>query len=289
MRLSIRITTTLALIGLAAWLTVTVPDVLRAQPPTAAKGKGPAKGPVRPPDPRVQQRTYVFEDTGEKMPYALFVSSKVSPDRKNPLIVALHGYGGDGNALLRGEALDLAEEGGYILVGPMGYNETGWYGSPVIIVGGGGGKGNSSAIPEPPNLAELSEKDVLNVLHMMQQEFNVDEDRTYLMGHSMGGAGALFMGPKYVDTWAAVASMAPAAFRMDPETLGPVKDKMPLLLLHGDADTVVPVDVSRRWNQAATNFKMKDFVYHELPGADHGTVITQGIPEIFEYFEAYSK
>jgi hypothetical protein len=59
---------------------------------------------------------------------------------------------------------------------------------------------------EPPNLAELSEKDVMNVLGIVRNEFTVDDKHTYLMGHSMGGAGALFPGPKYVDQWAAVAS-----------------------------------------------------------------------------------
>ena len=82
----------------------------------------------------------------------------------------------------------------------------------------------------------------MNVLALVRREFTIDDKRTYLMGHSMGGAGALFLGPKYVDQWAAVAAMAPAAFLMKPEeSLAPVKDKMPLFLAHGDADTVVPI------------------------------------------------
>jgi predicted esterase len=52
-------------------------------------------------------------------------------DKKNPLIIALHGLGGDQNSLMRGNTVDLAEEGGYILVGPMGYNPRGWYGTPA--------------------------------------------------------------------------------------------------------------------------------------------------------------
>src|SRR5215831_1199300 len=132
------------------------------QPPTGGAPKG---GISRAPDPRVQQRKYHFADTNEDLPYALFVSSKVAKGKKAPLIVALHGYGGDGNSLLRGNALDMAEEGGYIMVGPMGYNAQGWYGSPVIVVGGGpgrgkgpaAGKGGAERTPEPPNLAELSE------------------------------------------------------------------------------------------------------------------------------------
>jgi poly(3-hydroxybutyrate) depolymerase len=247
----------------------------------------------------VQQRKYHFADTNEELPYALFVSSKVTKDRKAPLIVALHGVFGDGNSLLRGNALDLAEEGGYIVVGPMGYNPQGWYGSPVIVMNGGPGKGKGKGpgaakggpppTPEPPNLAELSEKDVMNVLAIMRKEFTIDEKRTYLMGHSMGGAGALYLGPKHVDQWAAVASMAPAAFLMNPDSLAPVKDKMPLLLAHGDADTVVSIDVGRRWAKAATDLKMKDFKYMELPGADHGTVITQSIPAIFAFFKEHTR
>jgi len=264
------------------------------QPPAGGAPKG---GIAKAPDPRVQQRKYHFADTNEDLPYALFVSSKVTKGKKAPLIVALHGVFGDGNSLLRGNALDLAEEGGYIMVGPMGYNPEGWFGSPVIVMNGGPGrgkgpgaaKGGPPPTPEPPNLAELSEKDVMNVLGIVRKEFTIDDKRTYLMGHSMGGAGALFLGPKYVNQWAAVAAMAPAAFRMDPESLAPVKDKMPLFLAHGDADTVVPTDVGRRWAKTATDLKMKDFKYMEIPGADHGTVITQSMPEIFKYFKEHTR
>ena len=288
--------TAIAALGVGLFLGYTLLPMPSAygQPP---QGGAPKAGAPKAPDPRVQQRKYHFGDTNEDLPYALFVSSKVAKDKKAPLIVALHGVFGDGNSLLRGSALDLAEEGGYILVGPMGYNPQGWFGSPVIVMNGGPGRGKGQGAvkggppptPEPPNLAELSEKDVMDVLALVRKEFTVDEKRTYLMGHSMGGAGALFLGPKYVDQWAAVAAMAPAAFRMQPESLRPVKDRMPLLLAHGDADTVVPVDVGRSWAKTATELKMKDFKYMEIPGADHGTVITQSMPEIFKFFREHTR
>src|SRR5579862_5275134 len=120
---------------------VRMPLAFGQQPPGGGGGKG---GFGKGPDARVQQRTYHFADAKE-MPYALFVASKVAKDKKVPLIVALHGLGGDGNSLLRGNALDLAEEGGYILVGPMGYNTGGWFGSPVIVMGGGRGAGGGAA------------------------------------------------------------------------------------------------------------------------------------------------
>ena len=292
MKISLQYIRSLTIAALVSLLAVSGSLRARAQTPQPSAGAVP-RAINREPDPRVQQRKYHFADTNEDLPYALFVSSRVTKGTKAPLIVALHGVFGDGNSLLRGNTLDLAEQGGYIVAGPMGYNPQGWFGSPVIVMNGGPGRGNNGAgrggpppTPEPPNLAELSEKDVMNVLAIVRKEFTVDDKRTYLMGHSMGGAGALFLGPKYVDQWAAVASMAPAAFRMQPdESLAPVKDTMPLFLAHGDADTVVPVDVGRRWAKAATDLKMKDFRYLELPGADHGTVITQSMPEIFKFFK----
>jgi poly(3-hydroxybutyrate) depolymerase len=202
--------------------TVLFLPVVLAQPPAPGRFQ-------RPPDPRAQQRTYHFADTNEDLPYAIYVSSKVSKDKKNPLIIALHGLGGNQNSLVRGNAIDLAEEGGYILVGPMGYNSRGWYGSPLLKPQPGAvpRRPNPEAANDPPNLRELSEKDVMNVLEIVRKEFNVDDHRTYLMGHSMGGAGTLYLGSKYASNWAAIAAIAPAAFAMLPnpeELLKPIKN-----------------------------------------------------------------
>ena len=41
-------------------------------------------------DPRVQHRSYVFPDTGESIPYAVFVPSSIDPSESAPLIVSLH-------------------------------------------------------------------------------------------------------------------------------------------------------------------------------------------------------
>ncbi len=243
----------------------------------------------REPDPRVEQRTYLFEDTGEELPYAVFVSSKVSDDVESPLIIALHGLGGDPNSLLRGNALDLAEAGGYILVGPMGYNPGGWYGSPVMLMVGRGGRG---ALDNPDNLDELSEKDVMNVLAMIREEFDVDDGRIYLMGHSMGGAGTFFLGSKHAEVWAALAPIAPASFLMNDdrnEILQGIKDGgVPVRVVQGDADTLVPVDNTRMWVDTMEALDL-DYAYDELAGADHGNVITRGMPGIFEFFAAHSR
>ena len=92
-----------------------------AAPGAAAQAPGRGRGP-QPVDPRVQIRMHHFAETNQEIPYSLFVSSKVKKNKKAPLIVTLHGIGGTHLTMMRPNAIDLAEAGGYILLAPMGYN-----------------------------------------------------------------------------------------------------------------------------------------------------------------------
>lgn len=72
-------------------------------------------------DPRVQHRTYVMEETGETIPYALFVPSSYEPTTPAPLMVSLHGAGRQYDWLMNYAGfLDLAEHHGYVVVTPLG-------------------------------------------------------------------------------------------------------------------------------------------------------------------------
>jgi len=281
---------------------VEMPAALAQQPVPQAAPPAPGRGgraPI-PVDPRVQIRTYHFADTNEEIPYAIYVSSKVSRDQKNPLIVTLHGLGGTHTTMMRPNALDLAEAGGYIYVAPMGYNPRGWYGVPRGERRGGpppnaapntGRQGPPpgalAAANDPPNLRELSEKDVLNVLDIVRKEFNVDENRTYLFGHSMGGAGTYYLAVKYPEKWAAIGVQAPAAFSLDSNSLGKIP-KMPVIVIHGDMDTAVPVTLSRTWVDVMKMLNMP-YQYIEVAGGDHGSVISGSMPDIFTFFAKHTK
>jgi predicted peptidase len=273
-------------LGLAACLALALAQSGNAQPsgnPPAVNG--PPRMPMTiAPDPRVQQRTYAFAPTGEEMKYTLYVSSKVRPDVPAPLVVALHGLGGDSNFIVRNNLVDLAEEGGYVVVGPMGYNVGGWYGSPVIAFG--------NQPPTRPNLTELSELDVMTVLQIAKTEFNIDPDRVYLMGHSMGGAGTIFLGQKHAEQWAALAAIAPAAFMMQGDqqaVLGPLKAAgLPLMITQGGDDPIVPAVNTRTWAAALDDLGI-EHEYLELPGRDHGNIIWDGMPEIFRFFAEHKR
>ena len=297
MKLNLRLTATIAFAGLAAWLTITAPG---AQAQDAAKAPA-AKGKLRmtPRDTRATCPTYKFTDTNEDMMYCVFASSKVSKDKAAPLIVTLHGLGTGPGVMMTKNALDLAEAGGYVVVAPMGYSVGGWYGSPVIGGPGAGkgkapeGKAQPPAQPAgPANLPELSEKDVMNVLAMIRKEYKIDDKRMYLMGHSMGGAGTLFLGSKHASMWAAIGAEAPAAFSMQAnraEFLQKLKDaKVAVIIVHGDADELVPVANSRAWAETMKQMGMTS-EYVEQPGISHGPVIEAGMAPIYAFFAKHTK
>jgi dienelactone hydrolase len=263
-----------------------------------------------PVDDRVELREYGFKDTGENLPYAVFVSSKVTRDKKAPLVLALHGFSGNHGTFMRTAAVDAAEEGGYILVGTMGYSPSGSFGMPFGGRGPGrgpapapaagpapapaatrGGRGGApiggTAVTDAAMVAELSEKDALYVLEMVRKEFNVDDRRIYLMGHSLGGGGAMYMGEKYADKWAAVAPLAPAAFGFE-WTEGSKLKNVPLLIMQGGDDTTVrPASSQALADQLrALNFQCEIKI---MPGLDHGTIIAGAMPDVFAFFSKHTK
>jgi dipeptidyl aminopeptidase/acylaminoacyl peptidase len=100
------------------------------------------------------------------------------------------------------------------------------------------------------------------------------------------------LGSKYPSTWAAIASIAPAAFLMQKDQkdyLAKIKKaNIPVMLVQGGADTVVPPENTRTWSAAAKELGMK-FEYIEIPDGDHGTVISGGMPNIFKFFGEHLK
>jgi predicted peptidase len=235
---------------------------------------------------RIQTRRYDFKEAGRPMEYELYVASKYNNSRPTPLIVALHCLGAGAHDMIRYEHLtELAEERGYIVVAPMGYNNHGWYGGrgpghePV------GGRGSLATRDDPENLGELSELDVMNVLSAVRKEFNVDPNRTYLMGHSMGGGGTWYLGIKHPELWAAIAPVAPAIFS-GLDDLVKIKN-MPVIVVQGDDDRFVKVETTRLWVEKMRSLGMK-YAYVEVPGGDHMTVICrspENMTKIFDFFD----
>jgi dienelactone hydrolase len=296
----------LASLGLATTLCLQ-PVVAAAQggPPQQVLPEGIRGGSEVVPEPGVELRKYVFKETGEELPYSVFVSSKVKKDQKAPLIIALRGFTGTTLTFVRGTAVDLAEEGGYILVGAIGYNNRAGFGvqaGPRPGAGPGAARGAApsapapAARPQPPmvggtketdpaRVTEYSEKDVMNVLALVRQEFNIDDRRIYLMGHSQGGGGARHLAEKYSDTWAAAALLAPALFNVQVTAESRITT-VPLLLAVGDKDSLITS--SRAFSEQLKGLKIAH-EYIEKPGLDHGTIIMGAMPDVFRFFPKHVK
>ena len=192
-----------------------------------------------------------------------------NPRARSPLVVYLHGYNGENPEYVRWWSVDkrhdvTSDAHNAIFIEPHGRGNTQYLG--------------------------MGDRDVLKCIEMAKQRFNVDDDRVYLAGASMGGFGTWNVATRHPELFAAIAPIygggdyhvsipkEKAATLSDWETY--LNDKMsstaqmeclvnmPILVSHGDQDQSVDVNLSRylvrmlqRWNY--------DVRYIEVPGKGH--------------------
>jgi poly(3-hydroxybutyrate) depolymerase len=235
-----------------------------------------------------QQRHYFFAEAGADMPYRLYVPESYDGGTRLPLVIALHGYGGNQDYFFAAlaELPALLEQHGFIFAAPMGYSTGGWYGAPLDIPGN---RPRSSGQP-PPAVTQtveemqreryLSETDVMNVLALVRREYNVDPDRTFLMGHSMGGMGTYVLGQKYAEQWAAIAVMSGtlADATYDLERLR----TMAVMLSAGEQEAAV-VEAAKAQIEAMQALGITTGLF-VAPGATHGSMVAPTIPKVLEFF-----
>jgi predicted peptidase len=269
-----------------------------AQPATPEEVRSPLlvlrNLPHAPSHDRIQVRTYDFKELGAPSEYQLFVPSKYDASKPTPFILALHCLSCPPSDFIRyADLTELAEQRGYIVAAPMGVNLHGWWGSRgnsiAVTDPRPGRSGQPPAPPDPPNLGDLSELDAMNVFNLVRQQFNIDPNRMYLMGHSMGGGGTWYLGMKHPDLWAALAVADPAA-NGDLESM-PKIAKVPVIVIQGDADRLVPVARTREYVDAMKKLGMT-YEYIEVPGGDHMTPLgrtPENMRHVFDFFDKARK
>ncbi len=238
---------------------------------------------------RILECTYRLAQANADMPYTLFVPSSYRPGVAAPLIVDLHGLNITPlQQMLFDGTTDFAERHGFLVVAPMGHSvSSGWgyrTGPPVATAQL---KPGSDARYSAGELAEI---DAMTILKMMRETYTVDSGRIYLMGHSMGGAGTYYLGAKYQDIWAGLAPIAGLGGIADAAAAEPFKS-IPMLLLHGDKDSLIPVATSRR-SVLALQAVGAPHLYLEFPGQDHEFFIRRGaerMEKVFLFFATVSK
>jgi predicted peptidase len=234
-------------------------------------------------------RKYHFAAANADMPYRLYIPTSWNGKSQLPLVVILHGAGSDENWYVDAndkQLIRLAEQHGYVSVSPLGYTRMGAYGTPLRLPAVFGNpeiaaKQRAAVSAEQERTLELSEKDVINVLEIVLNEYPVDRSAMFLTGHSMGSGGTWYLGAKYAKYWAA---MAPMSGPFVDETNYPWDSirKMPIFMTEGTGATpsLVGSKAMLAWMKER-GFKID---YMEV-NADHGGMIPLVLPSVFDFFD----
>ena len=223
------------------------------------------------------ERHYVLAVANEVMPYRVYVPTTYTGAAPTPLVIALHGLGGNEDSLFDAygkRPVALAEQHGFLMAAPLGYRPDGFYGAGV------GGSSDAAV----RRRAALSEQDVLEVVRQMKAHYRVDERRVYLIGHSMGAIGTWHLASKYPHIWAA---LGPFSGTGSPALAEGMKT-IPQIVVHGDADPTVSVEGSRAM-VAALKKVGAEVTYIEVPGGNHTDVVVPNLPKVFEFLAAHIK
>ena len=194
--------------------------------------------------------------------------------RKAPLsgstrsvVVFVHGYGANGEDLL-GLADSLSEHLPNTLFvapdapetcagSPMGFQ---WFPIPWI----------DSSSEEEAERGLLAAADDLNAfLDALMVDEDVLPEQVVLFGFSQGTMMSLHVVPRREDAIAGVVGFSGRL--VSPELLtDQVQSRPPILLVHGDADDVVPVQSMPEAVEALQNADFKEVFAHIMKGTGHG-------------------
>jgi predicted peptidase len=130
-----------------------------------------------------------------------------------------------------------------------------------------------------------AEKDVMDVIAEMRRDYNIDPDRIYLTGHSMGGYGTWSVAMNHPEVFAALAPVSGGA--NNPAAMSKIAH-IPQLVVHGDTDPTVPVERSRVMVAAGKKLGA-EIKYIEVPGGDHGSVVAPTFKDVFEWFDTHRR
>lgn len=199
-----------------------------------------------------------------KLNYLMYVPSNYEKDAETkwPLMLFLHGSGE------RGNDLELVKKWGPPKI-------AGEKDFPFVLVA-----------PQCPSGARWNIDHLKQLLDHIIKTQNIDKERVYLTGLSMGGYGSWALASKHPEVFAAVV---PVCGGGDPKSVGNLVD-VPIWVFHGDADKVVPSSQSTQMVeaiQAKGGSKIKLTLYE---GVGHNSWSeTYSNPALYDWLLAQSR
>ena len=209
---------------------------------------------------------------GTSYRYQVYLPDNWARNQKWPVILFLHGYGERGSDGLLQTDVGLAHA--------IRLNRSHF---PAVVV-----------IPQCPMdrwwTQQQMEEMALATLAAATKDFKGDPKHTYLTGLSMGGFGTWDIASRYPGKFAAIVpvcgaiildadllkrfpDLAKDAYPDEPSSYATVAKKIgktPVWIFHGGADDTVPVENSRKMNEAL-KAAGGDVRYTEYPGVGHNS------------------
>ena len=228
--------------------------------------------------PGPQVATFYSEIDDSEQPYGLYIPQNYDPQKQYPLVIMLHGAMSNhrmalkrvfGKSNLPGENDALAsryfprwKEEEYIVASPWARGTMGYTGIP--------------------------EEDVMAVIESCKANFNIDEERLFLTGLSMGGGGTLYIGLSRPGLFAAIAPVCPAPPEEAYALMGNALN-LPVAIYQGGADPVVRPEGVRMIADDLLR-EGASVEYHEFPGVGHDVwVQAYGNGNIFRWFDGLKR
>jgi dienelactone hydrolase len=216
---------------------------------------------------------YLDEVDGSPQYCRAYLPVDYDPAKKWPVVIQMHGYNPANPVYVRWWGADERHAG----IG------TEFSGHQSVIYVEPHGRGNTQYLG-------MGDKDIVTVIAEVKRLFNVDEDRIYLTGDSMGGWGTWNVATRHPDLFAAIAPVFGGSdyhaqmpeealsrlgpldrFLLEKQSSWAMADGLlntPIFVHHGDADQSVNVEYSR-WGVRLLQRWGYDVRYHEYPGRVH--------------------
>ncbi|MEX0884911.1 MAG: prolyl oligopeptidase family serine peptidase [Phycisphaeraceae bacterium] len=192
--------------------------------------------------------------------YRMFVPNSYASAESVPLVLFLHGGGGDENywpEMEDGRVLEILEQRGYMAIMPRWHRRT----------------------------QEYWLQDMMQLINLVASQWSkVDEARIYITGISMGGGGTYGLAMEHPDFFAAAAPVSSGGRREQAERLR----GLPVLIIHGEDDPVSSPDGARAM---AARLDELDYPHelHMFPRQGHGYVPGEYLPLTLDWFDRYTR
>ena len=195
--------------------------------------------------------------------YNFWLAEPDDISEKKPLIIFLHG------ASLCGNDLQKVKRYGTIDAIEKGRNIDAY----VMAPQNPGGSWNPTKI--------------MNLVEWIESKHNIDTDRVYVLGMSLGGYGTMSFATAYPDKVAAAIAMCGGNTFKDSSPL----NEVPLWIIHGTGDRDVAVSKSDQVVESmkAANPETPRLVYDRIPGMNHSKPARVFyMPETYEWLFQHS-